>query len=188
MPALLHSEKYYRTTTNWNFHIYSNSFFFFIHKATEFSLHAYDLHHIWLVNSLHPHLAIEGDFLSCAYHGSISLLYIQPVVYSMPSSSYWSCQSNLTIYSAILHIVDSIPPVIACTNDLSQTVNTGVTGTTVTWTEPTATDNSGIVSLTSRTHAPGSFFPVGTTQVTYTFTDGAGNSASCTFSVTVIEG
>ncbi len=87
----------------------------------------------------------------------------------------------------IISLVDTVAPVISCINDVADTVNSGVTGKTVTWTEPTATDNSGIVTLTQRTHAPGAFFPVGTTEVSYTFTDGSGNSATCTFNVNVIE-
>ena len=83
--------------------------------------------------------------------------------------------------------MDTIPPVISCINDIVQTVNFGTPGTSVSWTEPTATDNSGIVSLTQRTHAPGNFFLVGSTDVTYTFTDGSGNSANCIFTVTVVE-
>ena len=83
--------------------------------------------------------------------------------------------------------VDTIAPAVSCINDVTQTVNSGVGGTTVTWVEPTATDNSGTASLSSRTATPGQFFAVGTTQVTYTFTDGSGNSASCTFNVIVIE-
>ena len=54
----------------------------------------------------------------------------------------------------------------------------------VTWTEPTATDNSGIVTLTS-SHSPGSTFDIGTTTVTYTATDDAFNTVSDTFTVTV---
>ena len=84
--------------------------------------------------------------------------------------------------------MDTQPPIIACINDITSTVATGVGGQTITWTEPTATDNSGIVTLASRSHAPGSFFPVGSTQVTYTYVDGAGNSASCSFTVTIVEG
>src|SRR5690606_17722894 len=53
-------------------------------------------------------------------------------------------------------------------------------------TVPTATDNCGIASSTA-THASGDFFPVGTTTVTYTFTDSAGNSSICTFDVTVTD-
>ena len=81
--------------------------------------------------------------------------------------------------------VDNIAPVVSCINDVTVSTTTGSTGTSVTWTEPTATDNAGGVT-TSRTHTPGSFFGVGTTQVTYTFTDGSGNSASCTFNVNVV--
>ena len=45
------------------------------------------------------------------------------------------------------------------------------------WAESTATDNSGSVSLSSRSHAPGSVFSTGSTQVTCVFTDPAsGNS------------
>ena len=84
--------------------------------------------------------------------------------------------------------VDNIPPVVTCINDIFQTISSGVAGTTVTWTEPTATDDSGAVTLASRSHTPGSFFPVGTTQVSYVFVDGAGNSASCTFSVEITQG
>ena len=83
--------------------------------------------------------------------------------------------------------VDTQAPVVSCINDVTSTVGTGVGGTTVTWTEPTAIDNSGATPVISRTHTPGSFFGVGTTAVTYTFTDASGNTASCTFDVRVIE-
>ena len=56
----------------------------------------------------------------------------------------------------------------------------------VPWIEPSATDNSGATpTLIARSHQPGDSFPVGTTQVMYTFTDMAGNEATCTFSVTI---
>lgn len=66
-------------------------------------------------------------------------------------------------------------------------VESGTTGTTVTWTEPTATDASGRVSLQVRTHAPGTFFLVGNSQVNYTFSDPDGNEAVCAFTVSVVE-
>ena len=55
---------------------------------------------------------------------------------------------------------------------------------TATWTEPTATDNSGMVTLTSD-YISGGSFPVGTTTVTYTATDESGNTAECDFDVIV---
>ena len=67
----------------------------------------------------------------------------------------------------------------------SITVETiGTTSAVVTWDEPTATDDSGIPPTVTRSHQPGQSFPVGTQQVTYTFTDQAGNQATCSFTVT----
>ncbi len=77
---------------------------------------------------------------------------------------------------------------IACLAGITEETSLGSPGTVVTWEEPTATDNSGVVALSERSHAPGSFFIVGTTDVTYTFTDVSGNQAQCTFTVTVVEG
>ena len=61
----------------------------------------------------------------------------------------------------------------------------GRTSGTLTWTEPTATDNSGMVPTVTQTHRLGDSFNVGTTTVTYTFTDITGNQAQCSFTVTV---
>ena len=74
-----------------------------------------------------------------------------------------------------------------CPSDQSQTGNTdsGLATGTISWTAPTATDNSGTQTLTS-THNPGDSFPIGTTTVTYTATDAAGNSANCSFDVIVV--
>ena len=66
------------------------------------------------------------------------------------------------------------------------TVSLGVSGLVVRWDEPTAQDNSGVVTLSSRSHSPGQFFLVDTTTVTYEFRDPSGNTASCSFTVTVI--
>ena len=53
------------------------------------------------------------------------------------------------------------------------------------WTPPTASDNSGeAVTLTSD-YSPGETFPIGNTTVTYTATDAYGNTATSTFNVVV---
>ncbi len=81
---------------------------------------------------------------------------------------------------------DSTPPVIfGCPSDVVRSIALGLTGSTATWTEPTATDDSGIVNLTLKSHEPGSFFSTGITQVTYVFVDGAGNRATCLFNVVI---
>ncbi len=77
---------------------------------------------------------------------------------------------------------DNVDPVISnCPTDIT----VGACSNSVTWTAPTATDNCS-VTLTS-THNSGDVFPIGaTTSVTYTATDGAGNTALCSFDVTVL--
>ncbi len=52
------------------------------------------------------------------------------------------------------------------------------------WTEPTATDNSGVTPRLIQSHFPGTIFPMGITRVLYLFTDMAGNEAQCTFTIT----
>lgn len=85
--------------------------------------------------------------------------------------------------------VDSIIPVIGILpEDITRTVQLGSPGTVVTWPEPQVSDNSGIVNLVSQSHTPGSFFPVGTTEVTYTYADPSNNRVMVSFDVNVIEG
>ena len=80
--------------------------------------------------------------------------------------------------------VDSIAPVIfGCPQSSTYTVAFGTTSRIVTWIEPTATDNSGGQPTVIKSHQPGDSFPVGTTQVTYTFRDQGGNEAMCSFPV-----
>ncbi len=84
---------------------------------------------------------------------------------------------------------DGIPPVVEDRPDIIITVELGTaTAAQASWQEPTATDNSGTVTLVSRTSTPGSFFPLGTSPVTYTFEDPSGNRASTTFNVIVQTG
>nr|XP_054775414.1 hyalin-like [Lytechinus pictus] len=81
---------------------------------------------------------------------------------------------------------DNVDPVITgCPDNINIAIPIGSTGVAVTWTEPTATDNSGVVPTSTSTSSPGDTFNVGTTQVSYTFTDGSGNNAFCIFTVTV---
>ena len=82
---------------------------------------------------------------------------------------------------------DGTAPVITgCPlNAISVSAPAGSTSATATWTEPTAIDDSGVPPIRSRSHAPGQSFPVGTTVVTYRFTDASGNSDTCQFQVVV---
>ena len=108
-----------------------------------------------------------------------SNIILQGLLNSPPANSH---QLHLSLFSA-----DNSAPVVSAIDDITRTIPAGLGATTVTWTEPTATDNSGSVSLQSRSHAPGSLFPVGTTTVTYTFVDSSGSTASTSFNVVVVE-
>ena len=69
-------------------------------------------------------------------------------------------------------------------SDQTGDTNNGSPTGTVTWTPPTTTDNSGIVSLTS-SHLPGYSFGIGSTAVIYTSTDSSLNTVTCTFNVDI---
>ena len=75
------------------------------------------------------------------------------------------------------------PQITSCPQDVTITLPDSIHS----WTEPSITDNCGTVSLSS-SHTSGSSFPLGVTEVTFTATDGCGNTSSCSFSVTVQEG
>ncbi len=95
----------------------------------------------------------------------------------------------MTNCSFTLFTVDSrSPEIIACPSGIVHTQELGSTNTSVHWSSPSATDNSGITTLASQSHYPGDYFVTGTTDVTYKFVDGSGNEAFCIFEVYVYEG
>jgi hypothetical protein len=87
-----------------------------------------------------------------------------------------SCTFNVVVS-------DKTPPVISCPSN--QNVTTTGTSAIVTF-SVTSTDNCGSVSVVS-SPSSGSSFPVGQTTVVSTATDSAGNTANCSFSVTVTK-
>ncbi|XP_072175625.1 uncharacterized protein [Diadema setosum] len=95
--------------------------------------------------------------------------------------------NSVSSCSFVISVDDMEKPVINnCPSNKYDTALPGSSSDSVTWTEPTASDNSGMVTLTS-THEPGASFPIGSTTVTYTATDVGGNTAMCSFNVNVLE-
>ena len=76
------------------------------------------------------------------------------------------------------------PVIIGLPANIVQTTDPIKTTATVTWTPPTASDNSGLVTLTSN-HHPGDIFPIATTTVTYAATDPFNNKVTSSFTVTI---
>ena len=68
--------------------------------------------------------------------------------------------------------------------NIIQNTDTGLATAVVNWNEPTASDNSGMVTVSS-SHSTGEMFPIGVTTVTYTAVDAASNIITETFSITI---
>ena len=100
--------------------------------------------------------------------------------------SFVSCLQRCFIYCGHeLGFADDENPAISSTPaDISQSTDATLATAVVTWTPPTASDNSGAVTLTS-SHNPGDTFSLGVTTVTYTAVDAASNMVTDSFMVTI---
>ncbi|XP_070543794.1 polycystin-1-like protein 3 [Ptychodera flava] len=96
---------------------------------------------------------------------------------SDPSGNAASCSFTVTVK-------DTENPHIMCPPDTNVTASFGNPITQVIWPMPNASDNSGIVHLLG-SHEPGDNFNIGVTAVHYEASDLSGNTASCSFTVTV---
>ena len=87
-------------------------------------------------------------------------------------------------------VVDGVPPDITCPDNIVRTISDGnAGGGVVNWSPATASDNSPVaptVTLSSGQNPP-VFLVFGVSSYTYTATDATGNTAQCTFTVTVGE-
>jgi hypothetical protein len=84
-------------------------------------------------------------------------------------------------------VVDAEAPVITgCPGNMTQGTDAGLCSAVVTWTLPLASDNCGIASFVC-SHGPGMTFPKGVTVVNCLATDTSGNTAACSFTITVVD-
>lgn len=93
---------------------------------------------------------------------------------------------NATLCTFTVTVNDTQPPTITCPGNITVALDPNVCTKVVTWPAPTVTDNCP-GATGSCSPASGSSFGVGTTLVTCTATDASGNTASCTFTVTVTD-
>ena len=87
--------------------------------------------------------------------------------------------------SFLVTVVTPAPEVSGCTDGLLVRANENGT-TAVVWEEPEASTPCGDVAVTS-SHSSGDQFSIGTTTVTYQFTDDRGATVECRFDVVVLE-
>ncbi|MBS1790874.1 MAG: HYR domain-containing protein [Acidobacteria bacterium] len=125
--------------------------------------------------------------------------YTPAAFYSGPASfTYQVCDNgttngmadpmcaSATVNVNVVFVPDTIPPTITCTADVVVDFDPAVNGAVVTYTTPVGTDNRpGAITTQTAGLASGATFPLGTTINTFTVTDAGGNTASCSFKVTV---
>ena len=93
---------------------------------------------------------------------------------------------NIATCSFTVTVNDTENPVISCPSSITLEP-TCPTGAIATYTAPVGTDNCpGATTARTAGLASGSVFPIGTTTVTHRVTDASGNTASCSFTVTVL--
>ena len=92
---------------------------------------------------------------------------------------------NSVMCSFDLTVIDNQAPIPVCPPSITVESMVKECGNVVTWDQPIAADNCDNTVAMIPDIPPGSFFPVGTTTVTYTAVDNSGNTAICTFDVTV---
>ena len=114
----------------------------------------------------------------------------------LPSGSTFPVGTTINTYnqgdtlfcSFSITVVDAELPEISCPEDIIKSYDDGICQS-VTFEQPTATDNCGVISLVQTAGlSSGSVFPIGTNLVTFEATDAAGNASSCTFTITINGG
>lgn len=128
--------------------------------------------------------------------GAVTVIHVSDVISNQTCTNKYTITrtykatdvcGNSAQCTQIITVNDVTAPVITCPSNITVTSPIGSCSAVVNFT-PTATDNcSGAVTIVS-VPASGSTFPLGTTTVTSTATDACGNTASCTFTVTVLDG
>ena len=108
-----------------------------------------------------------------------------PVGTTLVTATATDAAGNTAQSSFNVNVVDNEAPVITCPADITVNNDPGLCEAVVNF-APTATDNCPGVTVAAD-FMSGGVFPVGTTLVTATATDASGNTASCTFNVTVID-
>lgn len=108
-----------------------------------------------------------------------------PVGTTTLTYSATDAHGNTASANQVVTVVDNTPPQISCPADIIADFDPAVNGAVVTYTAPVGTDNCASTTTQVAGLASGSTFPVGTTTNTFRVTDASGNTAECSFTVTV---
>src|SRR5205823_4138584 len=95
---------------------------------------------------------------------------------------------NTAACSFTVTVLDNQAPVIVCPADISEDTDANACGAIVSYTAPVGTDSCpGSSTAQTAGLASGSLFPLGVTTNTFVVSDAAGNTAACSFTVTVLD-
>ena len=124
---------------------------------------------------------------NCTPPFSVTITNDAPAVFPVGSTNVtWTAtdsEGNIGTCTQIVTVEDTEAPTITCPADVTVSTNPGICAAAgVTLGAPVTNDNCGVVSVTN--DASG-IFMLGSTTVTWTVTDAAGNSSTCTQIVTV---
>ncbi len=109
-----------------------------------------------------------------------------PVGTTIQKYSITDDYENETICEFTITVLDTQDPVVVCPEDIEVNNDLGKCGAVVEYSIDDPTDNCpGVEMKLTEGLESGEFFPVGETIVTYTAVDASGNTASCSFTVTV---
>ncbi|HOY32136.1 MAG TPA: HYR domain-containing protein, partial [Bacteroidales bacterium] len=109
-----------------------------------------------------------------------------PVGITTNSFRVTDAAGNTGICSFTVTVNDNQNPAITCPTNVTVNNTSGLCGAVVNFTDPEGTDNcTGATTAQTGGLASGSHFPVGVTTNIFTVTDAAGNTSTCSFTVTV---
>ncbi len=147
-----------------------------------------------------PAISCPADIIQNNDPGDCSavVLFVPPsgasLISGLPSGSTFPVGTTTNTYmqdgdtatcSFLVTVIDSEPPEISCPEDIIQSYDDGICQS-VTFEQPTATDNCGVSSLVQTGGlSSGSVFPIGSNLITFQASDAAGNTSICSFSITI---
>ncbi|NNF29886.1 MAG: HYR domain-containing protein [Flavobacteriaceae bacterium] len=94
---------------------------------------------------------------------------------------------NVSTCVAVVTVIDDIDPTIACPADISVNTDPGQCSAMVSFPDALALDNCTVTVMQTDGLPSGSAFPVGVNTVEFTATDSSGNTAVCSFTITVTD-
>jgi len=137
------------------------------------------------VTALTPPSATDncGDSVTVTHDASLPIATQGTTVVTW---TYDDGNGNTTTQTQNVVIDDITNPTINCPSNITTTNDAGLCSAVVTYAAPSGSDNCGSVTITQTAGLPsGSAFPVGTTTNTFEIEDTAGNTTSCSFTITV---